>query len=627
MESNHKYLAYVGIDFGTAGITFSYSIERDREKTDFIEVKKWKGEGTANKTSTEIILDSNCEKIIAFGKGECSTLIQKGIGDNLHFSDIKMYLYKDKEKIPDNESKGEYPLIKIISKFLEKMRDEAIGELKSKDTYIEKLKDSEIIDKVKWILTVPAIWSDKSKTCMLEAAKMAKLIKKGDDPSNFFALEPEAAACYFAKSGNAQNSVLENPYIICDLGGGTADITTHVRKLDKNGNHIISEIYPPTGGDYGSRAINKYILDTLILGKLISKEARKQIEDILKNKGEESEQLKYDFRLIEDDVETFKTTFDLAKIYDTYSMNLEALKDGYETPPDLQELVDNFNNNIKKESWKIKIKNTKNKKKQKWILEFPYVIINDLFKELIVDKTIVHFKQIMEYLNRKKEKEIKKINEKDSDKKNVENMKNDIKTIILAGGMSANKSIVELYRKAIPNIDIISMPEPEIAIVKGAIYFAKNPFAISQRIARYSIGIQCVDLWKERFNSIKGANKIWNPKDKVDSCQNRFSVFYKKFHSINVSEKGKQRDYDMFTESCEMTFYKSDFDGPVYVVGQIENGKCITEEFGKLQFKVDDFDENDPHIVVEIKMGGTFITAEVEYLKTKKKKTCTFKFE
>ena len=238
------------------------------------------------------------------------------------------------------------------------------------------------------------------------------------------------------------------------------------------------------------------------MGKLISKEARKQIEDILKNKGEESEQLKYDFRLIEDDVETFKTTFDLTKIYDTYSMNLEALKDGYETPPDLQELVDNFNNNIKKESWKIKIKNTKNKKKQKWYFEFPYIIINDLFKELIVDKTIVHFKQIMEYINRKKEKEIKKINEKDSDKKNVENMKNDIKTIILAGGMSANKNIVELYRKAIPNIDIISMPEPEIAIVKGAIYFAKNPFAISQRIARYSIGIQCVDLWKERFNSI-----------------------------------------------------------------------------------------------------------------------------
>ena len=260
MESNHKYLAYVGIDFGTAGITYSYSIGGDREKTDLIEVKKWEGAGTANKTSTEIILDSNCEKIIAFGKKPCSDLIQKGIGDNLHFSDIKMYLYKDKEYIPDNESKGKYPLIKIISKFLEKMRDEAIIDLKSKDTYIKDLKDSEIIDKVKWILTVPAIWSDKSKTCMLEAAKMAKLIKKGDDPSNFFALEPEAAACYFAKSGNAQNSVLENPYIICDLGGGTGDIVAHLVGSNKN----LSEIHPSCGGIYGSNEIDRMIFENVI---------------------------------------------------------------------------------------------------------------------------------------------------------------------------------------------------------------------------------------------------------------------------------------------------------------------------------------------------------------------------
>ena len=43
-------------------------------------------------------------------------------------------------------------------------------------------------------------------------------------------------------------------------------------------------------------------------------------------------------------------------------------------------------------------------------------------------------------MEKEMEKEIKKINEMNSDKKNVEKMKNEIKTIILAGGMSANKS-------------------------------------------------------------------------------------------------------------------------------------------------------------------------------------------
>ena len=97
-----------------------------------------------------------------------------------------MYLYQDKSEIPDNCSKGKYNLTKVISKFLEKIRDIAIEELKSKRLSFQSINARELIEKIKWILSVPAIWSDKSKTCMLEAAKLAKLIKEEDDPSNFF---------------------------------------------------------------------------------------------------------------------------------------------------------------------------------------------------------------------------------------------------------------------------------------------------------------------------------------------------------------------------------------------------------------------------------------------------------
>ena len=161
-----------------------------------------------------------------------------------------MYLYEDQAKIPDSYSHGKYPLNIVISKFLEKMRDEVIPELKMKKLTFQKLNNKEIIKKVKWILTFPVIWSDKSKNCMIEAAKLAKLINKEYDPSNFFAMELEAAACYYAMAGKSENSVLENPYIICDLGGGTVDITTHERISDKNGKKIIAEIYPPTGGSF-----------------------------------------------------------------------------------------------------------------------------------------------------------------------------------------------------------------------------------------------------------------------------------------------------------------------------------------------------------------------------------------
>ena len=438
---------------------------------------------------------------------------------------------------------------------------------------------------------------------MLEAAKLAKLIKEGDDPSNFFALEPEAAACYYAKSGNSEKKVLDNPYIICDLGGGTADITTHERKEDIDGNKRIGEIYPPTGGAHGSEEINKFLMENIIKKLLLSEEANKEIEEILRKGGKESDQLQNDLRDLEDKINEFKHTFSLEKLNEKYIMKIDFLQDLYDEIPNIENLVNNFNKNAR-EGWAVGIKN-----KKRWILEFPYKIIYDLFKELIVDKTSDYIKKIIDYLN------------------NSTKNKKEIKTIIMAGGMSSNTSIIELFRKAIPGISIVSIDEPEIAVVKGAIYFAKNPYIINGRMARYSIGVKIVDLWRDKYDKIPGAIKIFNERDRVDSILNKFSVFYKKYHYINVTEKGKRRDYDMFTEHCEITFYKSDFDGPVYVVGQLnEQGNCITEEFGKLKFNVENFDEKEPVIEIEIKLGGTFIVAEVEYLKTKKKEIHTFNF-
>ena len=151
-----------------------------------------------------------------------------------------MYLYKDQSEIMDNYSKKKFPLVKVIAKILEKIRDEAITELKTKKIFLQDKNLEECIKSIRWIITIPAIWSDKNKTCMIEASKMAKLIDDKEDPSNFFALEPEAAACYYPNSDSADKDILNHPYIICDIGGGTADITTHERIKDENGNYQIT---------------------------------------------------------------------------------------------------------------------------------------------------------------------------------------------------------------------------------------------------------------------------------------------------------------------------------------------------------------------------------------------------
>ena len=352
-------------------------------------------------------------------------------------------------------------------------------------------------------------------------------------------------------------------------------------------------------------------MEKIIKKLLLSEEANQKMEEILRNGGKESDQLQNDLRELEDKIKEFKHNFSLKDLNKKYLINLSNLQDLYDDIPNIENLVNDFNKNAR-EGWAIGISN-----KKRWILEFPYKIIYDLFKEFIVDKTSDYIKKIINHLN--------------NSKKN----KKEIKTIILAGGMSSNTSIIKLFRKVLPEISIISINEPEIAVVKGAIYFAKNPYIISERMARYSIGIQVEmswkgkwkDKWKDKFDKIRGVQRIYDETRKEDVILNFFSVFYKKYQNINVTKKGERRIYDMNSENCGIVFYKSDFDGPVYVVGQLdEKGNCITEEFGKLMFNVENFDEKEPEVEIEIKLGGTFIIAEIEYLKTKKKEIHTFNF-
>ena len=128
-------------------------------------------------------------------------------------------------------------------------------------------------------------------------------------------MESEAAGIFYFSDLNTQvdseqeEEELNNPFIICDIGGGTVDICTFKKDTKKDG---LIEEYPPMGGDYGGNYINKEFMKRLIIElfgekrlekakndekyiefeknietlKIISDEA---IEDIKRNKGENIE--------------------------------------------------------------------------------------------------------------------------------------------------------------------------------------------------------------------------------------------------------------------------------------------------------------------------------------------------
>ena len=492
----------------------------------------------------------------------------------------------------DNYSKKKFPLVKVIAKILEKIRDEAITELKTKKISFHEKNLEECIKSIRWIITIPAIWSDKNKTCMIEASKMAKLIDDKEDPSNFFALEPEAAACYYPNSDSADKDILNHPYIICDIGGGTADITTHERIKDENGNYQIKELYPPSGGANGSTEINKYIFEEILVKKLFSEEAYNRIKEKMTQEGEESEELREEIINIKNQINEFKETFRLEDINKNkkFKINFGAFKKGFEKTPNIKDLLDNYNKNTRA-GWKIEAKG--------WILPLPYQIILDLLNEFIVVKASDYMKNIINTLKGKKE----------------------IKSIILVGGTTANPSMIDLFKKEMQNdIKIVSCDDPEVAVVRGAIYFAKDPYIISERKAKYSLGIEVEGKWIDKFESIPEAEKEFDDKKGNYICLNRFYPFYKKNETIDVRAEGKKRKLGMNSEECTLKFYKSDYDGPVHVIGQKDkDGKVITEKFGELQFNVKNFDYSECDVNIEIKLGGTLLIAQIEYIKTKEK--------
>ena len=177
------YEVVVGIDFGSANTGYAYSFY-DKNNINHGNIY---GANVDNKVPTEMILDDHND-VVQFGKGCIQYLKEKGLHTGHYFKDIKMLLYGKKEKIKAKNSSKELPLQLVIQKVLEKIKELAIEEIGKRRPHLKEQKE-----KVKWVVTVPAIWSEYEKNIMMEASINAGLIREIDDKSLFFALEPARA--------------------------------------------------------------------------------------------------------------------------------------------------------------------------------------------------------------------------------------------------------------------------------------------------------------------------------------------------------------------------------------------------------------------------------------------------
>ena len=580
------YEVVVGIDFGSSGTGFAYSYFN----TNKIIHGQIYGASVDYKIPTEIILDDN-NFVISFGAECIKYLKEKKLENGHYFKGIKMELYENKNIIKAKNSGKELPLKLVIQKVLETIKEMAIKEISKNRPYI-----NEQTDKIKWVVTVPAIWDEHKKSIMMEACIDAGLVDKNRDKSLFFALEPEAASLYCSinKEIDRDHFKMGEYYIVCDLGGGTGDIVAHLVGSNNN----LNEISPSCGGNYGSNEIDKYIFKDIIFklfgclnfNGYISKYKKKNSEN--KEDNIDEGELFYDWTELEREIKDFKEGATNKKIENNekYPINLSLFQDILDDDIDINELIEEYNNNL----WEDNLKLTVKKNKKKWIIEFPYGIIYNYMK--------IQADSISKIIN-----DI--------------NLKEEIKTIIFVGGYCSNELLIGLIKNNLNNINTYLQPSnPILAIMEGAVLFGIEPSKISIRKAKYTIGQGISDTWDDS-KYLGSGFKFFSPEANGWFCANCFLKYIEINQNLSYEDEIIRSNFSA-TFNSYMPFYKTKKVNPIYVTEQdiIKIGEC------RLEIDKEYLNYNDREIRITMKFGGTFIDVTAIHVKSGKvvKTTLTF---
>lgn len=176
---------------------------------------------------------------------------------------------------------------KIICDTLKVIKEAAIAKLCS------SFGDVLEVEKITWVVTVPAIWSNFAKQFMRQSCFDAGIISKVESTRLILALEPEAAVASCIYDMNKVIRLSNNAqFLMIDCGGGTVDITAHSIASggfnDDSSPLSLSELAAPQGGPWGSMRVNEnfksfiaLLLGPRLFDSLLQKESA--LQEVLQN--------------------------------------------------------------------------------------------------------------------------------------------------------------------------------------------------------------------------------------------------------------------------------------------------------------------------------------------------------
>ncbi|MCB9418804.1 MAG: HSP70 family protein [Ardenticatenaceae bacterium] len=563
-EKTTKTRVVVGIDFGTSrsGYAYAFTNINENSQNENIEIygrTRWPGQPEAfPKTLTQLLYAPN-GNVLAWGFEARKKLAEiRNNSQNVEqydfFPSFKMELHQELDQgdtLPSIKTPNgkEYLVTSLISDFLSLLKDEVLEELNRNTAGYINPKE------ILWCLTVPAIWTDRDKQFMREAARKAGLIGLGydEDQRLRLALEPEVAAIHCMKNAKFDLK-LGNRFMVVDCGGGTVDITVH----EKVANGKLEELAAGTGGPYGSRYVDveflsfmRSILTAGLIDDFVSKEPLEYLEIL-----DHWERLKCNYDPAKNE-QNFRIPFPI-KLYQLLEKHPEILGNLRK----IQGGADEF-------------------------LIIPRVNLEKMFNKII--DGIIH----------EVHKQFSRLEQKQCD------------YLFLVGGFATSPLLQERVKKAFSELvsAIIIPPRPSASVVEGAVLFGLTPIEIL-RIMRVTYG--CGANMPFRSEVDPEIKKFWHKERRTYYCKDRFSVFVHAGEKVEVNQKAVQifNPSQSNQTSVGFTFYISPNNTPEHIdeaevikigdlivdspdtTGGIDREIEVSFYFGRTEIQVEAIDKN-----------------------------------
>jgi hypothetical protein len=485
---------------------------------------------------------------------------------------------------------------------------------------------------VQWVLTVPAIWNEPAKQFMREAALEVNhyILKVHGNLLIYFppfhlrtffkfqagipsdrlqlALEPEAASL-FCKYVPAEKQTDEDGlnmkivpfsigtrYMILDLGGknftqyhskekkglcllhifgvlyiqigGTGDVTVH-EVVDEDS---LKELNVASGGAWGGTNVDRAYFNMLksIFG-----------EEVLKK-------FKTERRT---DMLEFQRDFEMKKRHIREKVGQNTRPVIISIPVQLSEFIKEMKGITLQDAVadsdfadKIKIKPGNKLAINREVME---ALFDDPRKEIIG-----HVRNILEN----------------------QDAENRISAILMVGGFSTSNIIVDAVRQAFPNLRVVVPPEPDLAVVKGAVLYGHAPLTISSRVCKYTYGVAVYVDFNDEIHPPEKKVEIDEDNRKEVLCKDVFSKFVEAGESVSVN-KSFDKIYDVTKPHSPMSLqiFATPEKNPLFTTdkhcqmlgtitisppheGWKKGAKIkVSMEFGGTEFKVHASDDQNPN--------------------------------